>query len=103
MNKNTPNTIEKEETPTDIILYLKSQKKDIENLDDYIIVIFKDEYNNKVGKMEYTKYKSKLQGEIKILSSYDFKEIEEELNKYQTSKSPIVTIDEYIQKLIWTE
>ena len=100
MNENTPNTIEKEETPTDIILYLKSLKKDIENLDDYIIVIFKDEYNNKVGKMEYTKYRSKLQGEIKILSSYDFKEIEEELNKYQTSKSPIVTIDEYIQTII---
>lgn len=100
MNENTPNAIEKEETPTDIILYLKSLKKDIENLDDYIIVIFKDEYNNKVGKMEYTKYKSKLQGELKILTSYDFKEIEEELNKYQTSKSPIVTIDEYIQKLI---
>jgi hypothetical protein len=53
-----------------------------------------------VGKMEYTKYKSKLQGELKILTSYDFKEIEEELNKYQTSKAPIVTIDEYIQKLI---
>jgi len=100
MNENTPNTIEKEETPTDIILYLKSLKKDIENLDDYIIVIFKDEYNNRVGKMEYTKYRSKLQGEIKILSSYDFKEIEEELNKYQTSKSPIVTIDEYIQTII---
>ena len=100
MNENTPNTIEKEETPTDIILYLMSLKKDIENLDDYIIVIFKDEYNNRVGKMEYTKYRSKLQGEIKILSSYDFKEIEEELNKYQTSKSPIVTIDEYIQTII---
>lgn len=100
MNENTPNTIEKEETPTDIILYLRSLKKDIENLDDYIIVFFKDEYNNRVGKMEYTKYRSKLQGEIKILTSYDFKEIEEELNKYQTSKSPIVTIDEYIQKLI---
>jgi len=53
-----------------------------------------------VGKMEYTKYRSKLQGEIKILTSYDFTEIQEELNKYETSKSPIVTIDEYIQKLI---
>jgi hypothetical protein len=100
MNENTPDTIGNKETPTDIILYLKSLKKDIENLDDYIIVIFKDEYNNRVGKMEYTKYKSKLQGNLKILTSYDFKEIEEELNKYQTSKSPIVTIDEYIQKLI---
>ena len=100
MNENTPDTIGNKETPTDIILYLKSLKKDIENLDDYIIVFFKDEYNNKVGKMEYTKYKSKLQGEIKILTSYDFKEIEEELNQFRTSKSPIVTIDEYIQKLI---
>ena len=100
MNENTPSTIGNKETPTDIILYLKSLKKDIENLDDYIIVIFKDEYNNRVGKMEYTKYKSKLQGELKILTSYDFGEIQEELNKYQTKKSPIVTIDEYIQKLI---
>ena len=96
MNKNTPHTTDNE----DIILYLMSLKKDIENLDDYIIVIFKDEYNNRVGKMEYTKYRSKLQGVKNILTSYDFSEIEEELNKYQTSKSPIVTIDEYIQKLI---
>ena len=100
MNENTPDTIENKETPTDIILYLRSLKKDIENLDDYIVVIFKDEYNKKVGKMEYVKYHNKLQGEIKILKSYDFKEIEEELNQYRTSKSPIVTIDEYIQKLI---
>ena len=100
MNENTPDTIGNKETPTDIILYLRSIKKEINELDNNIIVIFKDENNNKVGKMEYTKYRSKLQGEIKILTSYDFSEIEEELNKYQTSKSPIVTIDEYIQKLI---
>ena len=100
MNKNTPSIIENEETYSDIILYLRSIKKEIEDLDDYIIVIFKDEYNNRVGKMEYTKYRSKLQGELKILTSYDFKEIQEELNKYQTKKSPIVTIDEYIQKLL---
>ena len=100
MNENTPSIIENEETPTDIILYLKSLKKEIEDLDNYIIVFFKDEYNNRVGKMEYTKYNSKLQGEVKILTSYDFKEIEEELNQYKTVKSPIVTIDEYIQKLI---
>lgn len=100
MNENTPDTIGNKETPTDIILYLKGLRKDIENLDNNIIVIFKDEYNNKVGKMEYTKYKSKLQGEIKILTSYDFEKIQEELNNYQTTKSPIVTIDEYIQKLI---
>ena len=100
MNENTPDTIGNKETPTDIILYLKGLRKDIENLDNNIIVIFKDEYNNKVGKMEYTKYKSKLQGAIKILTSYDFEKIQEELNNYQTTKSPIVTIDEYIQKLI---
>ena len=100
MNENTPDTIGNKETPTDIILYLMSLKKDIENLDDYIIVIFKDEYNNKVGKMEYTKYRSKLQGELNILTSYDFSEVQDELNNYQTTKSPIVTIDEYIQKLI---
>ena len=100
MNKNTPDTLENKETPTDIILYLRSLKKDIENLDDYIIVIFKDEYNNRVGKMEYTKYRSKLQGVKNILTSYDFSEVQDELNNYQTTKSPIVTIDEYIQKLI---
>jgi hypothetical protein len=100
MNENTPDTIGNKETPTDIILYLKGLRKDIENLDNNIIIIFKDEYNNKVGKMEYTKYRSKLQGELKILTSYDFEKIQEELNNYQTVKSPIVTIDEYIQKLI---
>ena len=100
MNKNTPSTIGNKETPTDIILYLRSIKKEINELDDNIIVIFKGDDNKKVGKMEYTKYKSKLQGELKILTSYDFSEIQEELNKYQTKKSPIVTIDEYIQTLI---
>jgi hypothetical protein len=100
MNKNTPlNTFSKETYP-DIILYLRTLRKDIEELDNNIIVIFKDRNNKKVGKMEYTKYKSKLQGELNILTSYDFKEIEEELNKYETKKSPIVTIDEYIQKLL---
>jgi hypothetical protein len=100
MNKNTPIDTTSKETYPDIILYLKGLRKDIENLDNNIIVIFKDEYNNKVGKMEYTKYRSKLQGELKILTSYDFEKIQEELNNYQTVKSPIVTIDEYIQKLI---
>jgi len=96
MNEITPHTIPNE----DIILYLRSIRKEINELDNNIIVIFKGDDNKKVGKMEYTKYKSKLQGEIKILTSYDFSEIEEELNKYKTYKSPIVTIDEYIQKLI---
>ena len=100
MNEITPDTTENEETPSDIILYLRSIRKEFNELDNNIIVIFKDDNNKKVGKMEYVKYKSKLQGTLKILTSYDFKEIEEELNKYQTSKSPIVTIDEYIQKLL---
>ena len=100
MNENTPDAMNNEETHSDIILYLKTLKKDIDELDNNTVVTFKDEYNNKVGKMEYTKYNSKLQGTIKILTSYDFKEIEEELNKYRTVKAPIVTIDEYIQTLI---
>jgi c-di-AMP phosphodiesterase-like protein len=100
MNENTPDTIGNKETPTDIILYLRSIKKEINELDNNIIVIFLNENNNKVGKMEYTKYKSKLQGELKILTSYDFSEIQEELNKYETSKAPITVIDSYIQTLI---
>jgi hypothetical protein len=100
MNENTPDTIENKETPTDIILYLRTLKKEINRLDNNIIVIFIGEDNKKVGKMEYTIYRSKLQGELKILTSYDFSEIQEELNNYQTRKSPIVTIDEYIQRLI---
>ena len=96
MNENTHHTTDNE----DIILYLRSIRKEFNELDNNIVVIFKDDNNKKVGKMEYTKYKSKLQGELKILTSYDFSEIQEELNKYQTKKSPIVTIDEYIQKLI---
>ncbi len=100
MNKITPKDTYRRDNYPDIILYLRTLRKDIEEFDNNIIVIFKDRNNKKVGKMEYTKYKSKLQGNLKILTSYDFKEIEEELNKYQTSKSPIVTIDEYIQKLI---
>ena len=100
MNENTPDTIENKETPTDIILYLMSIEREINELDNNIIVIFKDGDNNKVGKMEYTKYRSKIQGVKNILTSYDFSEIQEELNKYETSKAPIVTIDEFIQKLI---
>ncbi len=100
MNEITPNTSVTKDTYPDIILYLRTLRKDIEEFDNNIIVIFKDRQNKKVGKMEYTKYKSKLQGELNILTSYDFKEIEEELNKYETRKSPIVTIDEYIQTLL---
>jgi len=100
MNEITPKTTYSKDNYPDIILYLRTLRKDIEEFDNNIIVIFKDRNNKKVGKMEYTKYKSKLQGELNILTSYDFKEIEDELNKYETKKSPIVTIDEYIQKLI---
>ena len=100
MNKITPLATDIKDGHPDIVLYLRSLRKDVENLDNNIIVIFKDINNKRVGKMEYTKYKSKLQGELNILTSYDFKEIEGELNKYETKKSPIVTIDEYIQTLL---
>ncbi len=100
MNEITPKTTYSKDNYPDIILYLRTLRKDIEELDKYIIVIFKDRNNKKVGKMEYTKYNSKLQGDVKILTSYDFTEIQEELNKYETVKSPIVTIDEYIQTLL---
>jgi len=100
MNKNTPQDTTSKETYPDIILYLRSLRKDIEELDNNMIVIFKDRDNKKVGKMEYTKFKSKLQGELKILTSYDFTEIQEELNKYETSKAPITIIDSYIQTLL---
>jgi len=100
MNKNTPNTTVTKDTYPDIILYLRTLRKDIEEFDNNIIVIFKDRNNKKVGKMEYTKYNSKLQGNLKILTSYDFSSIQEELNKYETSKSPITVIDSYIQTLL---
>ena len=100
MNKNTPNNTSSKDVYPDIILYLRTLRKDIEEFDNNIIVIFKDRQNKKVGKMEYTKYNSKLQGNLKILTSYDFSSIQEELNKYETSKSPITVIDSYIQTLI---
>jgi hypothetical protein len=100
MNEITPIDTTSKETYPDIILYLRSLRKDIEELDNNTIVIFKDGDNKKVGKMEYTKFKSKLQGDVKILTSYDFSSIQEELNKYETSKAPITVIDSYIQTLI---
>ena len=100
MNKNTPNNTSSKDVYPDIILYLRTLRKDIEEFDNNIIVIFKDRQNKKVGKMEYTKYNSKLQGNLKILTSYDFSSIQEELNKYETSKSPITVIDSYIQTLL---
>ncbi len=100
MNENTPIDTTSKDTYPDIILYLRTLRKDIEEFDNNIIVIFKDRQNKKVGKMEYTKYKSNLQGNLKILTSYDFSEIQEELNKYETSKAPITVIDSYIQTLL---
>jgi hypothetical protein len=100
MNEITPKTTYSKDNYPDIILYLRTLRKDIEELDNNIIVIFKDRQNKKVGKMEYTKYNSKLQGNLKILTSYDFSSIQEELNKYETSKSPITVIDSYIQTLL---
>jgi c-di-AMP phosphodiesterase-like protein len=100
MNEITPKTTYSKDNYPDIILYLRSLRKDIEDFDNNIIVIFKDRENKKVGKMEYTKYKSNLQGNLKILTSYDFSEIQEELNKYETSKAPITVIDSYIQTLL---
>jgi len=100
MNEITPKDTYRRDNYPDIILYLRTLRKDIEEFDNNIIVIFKDRNNKKVGKMEYTKYNNKLQGDVKILTSYNFSEIQEELNKYRTVKSPIVTIDEYIQTLI---
>ena len=100
MNEITPKDTYSKDNYPDIILYLRTLRKDIEELDNNIIVIFKDRQNKKVGKMEYTKYNSKLQGNLKILTSYDFSSIQEELNKYETSKSPITVIDSYIQTLL---
>jgi c-di-AMP phosphodiesterase-like protein len=100
MNKNTPIDTASKETYPDIILYLRTLRKDIEELDNNVVVIFKDRDNKKVGKMEYTKFKSKLQGDVRILTSYDFSSIQEELNKYETSKAPITVIDSYIQTLL---
>ena len=100
MNEITPKTTYSKDNYPDIILYLRTLRKDIEEFDNNIIVIFKDRQNKKVGKMEYTKYNSKLQGNLKILTSYDFSSIQEELNKYETSNSPITVIDSYIQTLL---
>ena len=100
MNEITPKDTYSKDNYPDIILYLRTLRKDIEEFDNNIIVIFKDRQNKKVGKMEYVKYNSKLQGNLKILTSYDFSSIQEELNKYETSKSPITVIDSYIQTLL---
>ena len=101
MTEITPQHINNKENDTDILLFIRTLRKDIQEFDDYYVVIFKDRQNKKVGKMEFSKVKSKLQGELKILSSYDFKEIEEEINKYQSvRRSPIADISEYVKTLL---
>ena len=101
MEEITPDNITTEETPRDILLYLRSLKKEINELDNNYIVIFVGEDGKKVGKMEFTKVKTKLQGTLNVLTSYDFKEIEEELNQYQSvNRSPITDISEYIKTLL---
>ena len=97
MEEITPITPENQ----DVLLYIRTLKKEINELDDHFVVILLDEDGKKVGKMEFKKVKTKLQGNFNILSSYDFKEIEEELNKYQSvRRSPITDISEYIKTLL---
>ena len=97
MNEITPITPENQ----DVLLYIRTLKKEINELDDHYVVILLGDDGQKVGKLEYTKVKTKLQGNINVLSSYDFKEIEEELSKYQSvRRSPITDISEYIKTLL---
>ena len=97
MNEITPITPENQ----DVLLYIRTLKKEINELDDHYVVILLDDDGKKVGKMEFTKVKTKLQGTLNVLTSYDFKEIEEELNQYQSvNRSPIVDISEYIKTLL---
>ena len=97
MEEITPITPENQ----DVLLYIRTLKKEINELDDHYVVILLGEDGKKVGKMEFKKVKTKLQGNINVLSSYDFKEIEEELNKYQSvRRSPITDISEYIKTLL---
>jgi hypothetical protein len=97
MEEITPITPENQ----DVLLFIRTLKKEINELDDHYVVILLDDDGKKVGKMEFTKVKTKLQGNLNILSSYDFKEIEEELTKYQSvRRSPITDISEYIKTLL---
>lgn len=97
MNEITPITPEDQ----DVLLYIRTLKKEINELDDHYVVILLDDNGKKVGKMEFRKIKTKFQGNINILSSYDFKEIEDELSKYQSvRRSPITDISEYIKTLL---
>ena len=97
MEEITPITPENQ----DVLLYIRTLKKEINELDDHYVVILLDDDGKKVGKMEFRKIKTKFQGNINILSSYDFNEIEDELNKYQSvRRSPITDISEYIKTLL---
>lgn len=97
MEEITPITPENQ----DVLLYIRTLKKEINELDDHYVVILLGDDGKKVGKMEFRKVKTKLQGNINVLSSYDFKEIEEELNKYKlVRRSPITDISEYIKTLL---
>lgn len=97
MNKITSDVIENQ----DIILYIRTLKKEINEFEDHFVVILLGENGEKVGKMEFRKIRTKLQGNINVLSSYDFKGMEEELVKYQSvRRSPITDISEYIKRLL---
>jgi hypothetical protein len=100
MNKITPLDIENPKGPSDLIWYFKGLKKEIEYLDRYIIVIFKDEDNKKVGKMEYSICRSQVQGDVKVLSLYNFDPISELLGEFDTNISHIKLISDYITPLI---
>jgi hypothetical protein len=100
MEEITPQTIENPKGPSDLIWYFKGLKKEIEYLDRYIVVIFKDEEGKKMGKMEYSICKSKVQGDVKVLSSYNFDPISELLGEFDTNISHIKLISDYITPLI---
>lgn len=100
MEENTPQTLTEQKGPSDLIWYFKGLKKEIEYLDKYIVIIFKDSEGNKVGKMEYSICKSKVQGDVKVLSSYNFDPISEVLGEFETKTSHIKLISDYITPLI---
>lgn len=100
MEENTPHTLTERKGPSDLIWYFKGLKKDIEYLDKYVVIIFKDSEGKKVGKMEYSICKSKVQGDVKVLSSYNFDPISEFLGEFDTDTSHIKLISDYITPLI---
>ena len=56
MEEITPITPENQ----DVLLYIRTLKKEINELDDHFVVILLDEDGKKVGKMEFKKVKTKL-------------------------------------------